>query len=78
MFLSPSSIWNSTGICSDILIMFNELRWELIVCFVDIGGIVDHHLNFIFIMYIYHMVIDYSFFLWHDINIFILHSLYFH
>jgi hypothetical protein len=28
--------------------MFNELRWEVIVCFADIG---DHHcLNFLFIM----------------------------
>jgi hypothetical protein len=27
--------------------MFNDLRWEVIVCFIDIGGIVDHHcLNF--------------------------------
>jgi hypothetical protein len=23
--------------------MFSELRGEVIVCFVDIGGIVDHH-----------------------------------
>jgi hypothetical protein len=30
--------------------MFNELRWEVIVRFVNIGGIVDHHyLNFHFI-----------------------------
>jgi hypothetical protein len=27
--------------------MFNELRWEVVVCFVDIDGIVEHHsLNF--------------------------------
>jgi hypothetical protein len=25
-------------------IMFNELRLKVIVCFVDIGGIADHHL----------------------------------
>jgi hypothetical protein len=31
-----------------------QLRWEGIVCFVDIGGIDDHHcLNFLFIMYMY-------------------------
>ena len=30
--------------------MFNDLRWEKIVHFAEIGGIVDHHcLNFIFI-----------------------------
>ena len=29
--------------------MFSELRWEVIVCFVDIGGIDDHYcLNFLF------------------------------
>jgi hypothetical protein len=29
---------------------FNDLRRDVIVCFVDIGGIVDHHyLNSIFI-----------------------------
>ena len=34
------------GICA-----FNDLRREVIVLFVDIGGIVDHHcLNFLFIM----------------------------
>jgi hypothetical protein len=28
--------------------MFSELRWEVIVCFVDIGGIDDHYcLNFL-------------------------------
>ena len=33
-----------------ILLMFSELRWEVIVHFVDIGGIIDHHscLNFFF------------------------------
>ena len=30
--------------------IYTDLRWEVIVCFVDIGGIVDHHcLNFLFI-----------------------------
>jgi hypothetical protein len=33
-----------------IVFVFNELRWEVIVRFVDIAGIVDHHgLKFIFI-----------------------------
>jgi hypothetical protein len=32
--------------------MFNELRWEVVVCFVDIGGIVVHiSLNFLFIIH---------------------------
>ena len=31
--------------------MFNGLRWEVVVCFVVIGGIVDHHcLSFLFII----------------------------
>jgi hypothetical protein len=30
-----------------IFLMFNDLMWELFICFVDIGGIVDQHcLNF--------------------------------
>ena len=34
----------------------NYLRREVIVCFVDIGGIVDHHcLNFLFITKIYNI-----------------------
>jgi hypothetical protein len=35
--------------------VFNDLRWEVVVCFVDICGIVYHHcLNFLFIfLYIY-------------------------
>ena len=31
-----------------VLFMFNGLVWEVVVCFVDIDGIVDHHcLNFL-------------------------------
>ena len=26
-----------------VFFVFNELRWEVVACFVDIGGIVDHH-----------------------------------
>ena len=34
-----------------VFFKFNELRWEVIVCFVNIGGIVDHHCdNFLFII----------------------------
>jgi hypothetical protein len=29
-----------------VLFIFNELRREVVVCFVDIGGIVDH--NFLY------------------------------
>ena len=33
--------------------VFNCLRWEVVVCIVDIGGIVDPHwLNFLFISYL--------------------------
>jgi hypothetical protein len=33
------------------LFVFSELRWQMIVCFVDIGGIVDHLcLDFVFII----------------------------
>ena len=35
-----------------VFFVFNTLRWEIVVCFVDIGKIVDHHcLNFLFIIY---------------------------
>ena len=31
--------------------MFNGLRWKVVVCFVDNGGIVDNHcLNFLFMI----------------------------
>jgi hypothetical protein len=26
-----------------VFFMFTDLRWKVVVCFVDIGGIVDHH-----------------------------------
>ena len=54
------------------LFVFSQLRWEVTVCFVDIGKIVDHQrLNFLFIM----ITITYnndthsavSFFLFHKI-----------
>jgi hypothetical protein len=40
-------IWDMEDEIFSVYVMgafvFNVLRWELIVCFVDIGGIVDHH-----------------------------------
>ena len=46
-------------------LVFNESSWEVIVLFVDIGGIVDHRcLNFIFITifepYIVFLVVDFQ------------------
>jgi hypothetical protein len=47
--LSQAITWNCKVKCSG-LIVFSELRWEVIVCFVDIVGIDDHHcLNFFYI-----------------------------
>jgi hypothetical protein len=47
--LSQARTWISI-IIRHGLFMFNDLRWELIVYFVNIGGIVDHHcLNFLII-----------------------------
>ena len=34
-----------------ICFVFTSLKWEVVVCFVDFGGIVDHHcVNFLFIL----------------------------
>jgi hypothetical protein len=39
-----------------VFFVFNGLKWEVVVYFVDIGEIVDHHwLNFLFIL-IWHEV----------------------
>ena len=41
----------SNLVCCGIYFVFSEGRWEVIVAFVDIGLIVNHHfLNFLFIM----------------------------
>ena len=40
--LSIDSNCISNGICHGLFFMFNELTWEVIVCFVDIDEIVDH------------------------------------
>ena len=49
--LSQARTWISNIMLLSLIFVFNELRWEVIVCFVDIGGIVDHHcLNFLFII----------------------------
>ena len=35
-------------------LVLNCLRWKVVVCFVDIGGINDHHcLNFVFAIYLF-------------------------
>jgi hypothetical protein len=51
--VSQTRTWISNIIClCPFFIMFNELRWEVVVCFVDIGGIVVHiSLNFLFIIH---------------------------
>jgi hypothetical protein len=36
---------------SRVFVVFSELRWEVIVCFADIDGIVEYHrLNVLFII----------------------------
>ena len=42
LFLFQARAWISNIICRG-LFMFNDLRWEVTVRFVDIGGIVDRH-----------------------------------
>jgi hypothetical protein len=37
----------------DVGFVFSELRWEVIVRFVDIDGIVDHHWHVVLIIYQY-------------------------
>ena len=50
--LSKARSWISNVICHGFF-MFNELTWKLIVCFVDIGGMVNHHcLKFLFIIHL--------------------------
>jgi hypothetical protein len=39
----------SNAICRGIICVFDKLKWEVVVRFVDNSGIVDHHcLNFLF------------------------------
>jgi len=47
--LSQTRTWISNTICRGFFV-FNELRSEVIVHFVDIGGIVDHQCINIFFM----------------------------
>ena len=51
VYLSQARIWIYDVICCGLVcVHWVQLRWEVIVCFVDIGGIVDHHhLSFLFI-----------------------------
>ena len=47
-FLFPSQPEHGLPSSDVVLFMFNGLVWEVVVCFVDIDGIVDHHcLNFL-------------------------------
>jgi hypothetical protein len=47
----PSQYLNFQGYMSWSLLWSALLRWEVIVCFVDIDGIVDYHvLNFLYII----------------------------
>ena len=42
--------WNWWPLLFKLSFLFSELRWEVIVCFVDIGGIDDHYcLSFFFV-----------------------------
>ena len=41
--MSHTRTWIFNIICRGLYYMFVDLRWEAIVCFVDIGGIVDRH-----------------------------------
>jgi hypothetical protein len=41
--------WNWLPLLFKLSFLFSELRWKVIVCYVDIGGIDDHYcLNFLF------------------------------
>ena len=54
--LSQARTWISNVICHG-LFMFSELRQEVFVRFVDIGGIGDHHcLNFLIITLAYNFI----------------------
>ena len=44
-----------------VFMVLNGLMREVVVCFVDIGGIIDHHcLNFLFIIGKEHTVLKYK------------------
>ena len=40
--LSQARTLISNAICHGLFFMFNEFRWEVIVCYVDINGMVDN------------------------------------
>ena len=49
LWLSHAWTGISNVICGDIFVIFNKFRWEVIVSFGDIDGIVKYHcLNFLF------------------------------
>ena len=59
-------------ICRGHFVLFSEFRWEVIVRFVDIGEIDDHHyLNFRFITVLY---IGSLYYIWYTLykNIFLI------
>ena len=59
--LSQAMTWISTMHMSWSFLVFSVWRWEVIVCFVDIGGIVDHHcLYFVFVMITCHTLTSQS------------------
>jgi hypothetical protein len=50
--LSQARTWIFSHMPWFPLFVLGELMWEVIACFADIGGIIDHHcLNFLIIMY---------------------------
>jgi len=52
VYLSQAKTWIFNVMCLDhIFLVFSDLRWEVILRFVNVGVIVDHHcLNFLFII----------------------------
>jgi hypothetical protein len=47
MCLPKARSWITTAYALAFFVL-NSLRWEVIICFADIGGIVDHHcLNYL-------------------------------
>jgi hypothetical protein len=52
--VSQARTWISNVICRGLFfLMFSELRWEVIVCFVDLEVVDHHYLNVLFIIALY-------------------------
>ena len=59
--MSKARTFISNVICRCYFLAFDGLTWEVIVCFVDIGGIVDHNLFYLlFIKFCLEMGMDLS------------------